>query len=323
MKQYLKENKGFIITIIIILLLYNIHLPYYIDTPGGTININNYTNKKEYKGSLNMLYVSEYIATIPTYLLSYILKDWDRESIKNNQLSNETTKEIEIRNKIMLENSINNAIYNAYKEADKEITIESKKHIIIGTTIPNDFKIGDEIIEVNNKEINNLKTIKDEIENHEVGDTITFKIKRNNKTITKNAQIKQSGNNKVVGIVIVTNYKYKTKEEIELKFKKSESGSSGGMMMALSIYTAISKENLLKGRNIAGTGTIEEDGTIGEIAGIKHKIIGAYKNHMDIVLVPSNNYKEAKKVAKERNYKMKIIEVKTLKDAIEYLRKSN
>ena len=306
-------------------MLFYIKLPYYVNAPGGTIDISNrisYKDKKETKGSLNMLYVTEYVASIPTYLMTYINKDWDLESIDESRVSNETVKEINYRNKILLENSINNAKYAAYKEANKEITTTSKKTVVIGTTLDNGLKIGDEILKINNQEVEDINTIKNEISNLEVGDKINFKIKRNKKEQNIEIEIKKSGNNKIIGAMIVTNYEYKTNPEIKLNFKASESGSSGGMMMALTIYNAISKEDLLKGRNIAGTGTIEMDGTIGEIDGIKYKIMGAYKNNMDIVLVPKANYKEAQKVVKEKKYNLKIIEVNTLKEAIEYLKNS-
>lgn len=324
MYKLLKENISFIITVIVIVLLFNIKLPYYVDTPGGTININNrieYKDKKEYKGSFNMLYVTEYIATIPTYLLSYVIKDWDLESIEENRISNETTKEIEYRNKIMLENSINTAKYIAYKEANKEIKEIEKKIVVIGVTINNGLKIGDEIIEINGKKVTDMNIVKEEINTHKTGDKLNIKIIRDKKEKEIEVEIKEQNNKKILGVLIVTNSKYETDPQIKLKFKQSESGSSGGMMMTLSIYSAISGENLLKGRKIAGTGTIEPDGTIGEISGIKYKIIGAHRNHMDIVLVPKDNYQEAITVAKERNYKMKIIKVNNIKEAIEYLKK--
>ena len=90
-------------------------------------------------------------------------------------------------------------------------------------------------------------------------------------------------------------------------------------MMSLSIYSAISGKDILKGRNIAGTGTIDMNGNVGEIGGIKYKIMGAVKNKMDVVLVPSANYKEAIKVKEAKNYKIKIVKVDTFMDAIDYL----
>ena len=325
MREIIKENKRTIIILLIIYILFQIRLPFYVNAPGGTININNrikYKDKVKYNGSLNMLYVTEYIATPPTYLLSYIIKDWDLEDIGESKISNETPEEIEYRNKIMLENSINNAKYIAYKEAGKEIIVSSQKNVVIGTTLNNGLKIGDEILELNNQKVKDTNMLKEFIASHNVGDKLSLKIKRNNKILTKEIEIKEQGNNKIIGVFVVTNYTYKTKPEIEIKFKKSESGSSGGLMMALSIYCAIEEEDLLKGRRIAGTGTMEEDGSVGEIAGIKYKIIGAHKNKMDVVLVPSGNYKEAKKIVEERNYKMKVVEVKNFKDAINYLKKS-
>ena len=324
MRKIIKENLFFVISVILILLLFNIKLPYYVDAPGGTININNrieYIGKKTNKGSLNMLYVTEYVASIPTYLLSYIIKDWDLESIEESRISNETPKEIEYRNKIMLENSINTAKYAAYQEAGKKIEETERKIVVIGVTEENGLKIGDEILSIDNKDITNLNDIRKELQTHNIGDTIKVKINRNGKIKEKVVEIKEQKKTKVLGVLIVTNSKYKTNPEIKLKFKSSESGPSGGLMIALSIYSAISGEDLLKGRNIAGTGTIESDGTVGEIAGIKYKIMGAHKKNMDIVLVPSGNYKEALKVAKEKKYKMKIVEIKTLKDAINYLQK--
>lgn len=325
MKNFLKENRFYLITIIVAILLFNIKLPYYINAPGGTIDIGDrieYKEAKEYDGSLNMLYVTEYVATIPTYLLSHVFRDWEVEDISNSQISDETPEEINTRNKIMLENSINNAKYVAYKEASRKIEVKAKKNIILGTTIENGLLIGDEILEFDHQEITDLEFFKKMIENHQVGDKVLIKIKRKKEEKEIEVEIKETDGKKALGVVIVTNYELETDPEIELKFKESESGSSGGLMMALSIYSAISGEDILKGRNIAGTGTIDMDGNVGEIAGVKYKVMGAAKNKMDIVLVPSENYEEALKVKKEKKYDLEIVEVKTFKDAIEYLKNS-
>ena len=150
---------------------------------------------------------------------------------------------------------------------------------------------------------------------------LKFKINRDDKVKEVDVEIKDVNGEKGIGIVIMTNYEYEIDPEIELKFKPSESGSSGGMMMALSIYSAINGEDILKGRDIAGTGTIDSYGNVGEIGGIKYKIMGAVKNKMDIVLVPSANYKEASELVKERGYDIELVEIKTFNDAIEYLSK--
>lgn len=322
-KKILKENSWFIASLILIIILFNYHLPYYVDMPGGTININDRIECEScnnINGSLNMLYVSEYEATIPTYLLSYIIPNWDLSKISEQQINNETPKEIYTRNRLMLDSSIDNAIYNAYTEADKKIEIKDKKTVVIATTIDNGLKIGDEILEVDGKKIENASEIKELINSKNNKDKLKMKIIRDNKNKDIEVTIKEDKNkNKIIGVVIITDYDYNIDPKINLKFKNQESGSSGGLMMALSIYTKISDKDIVKGRKIAGTGTIEVDGRVGEIDGIKYKIMGAVKNNIDIVLVPTDNYKEALKVKKDNNYDIKIIEIKTFKEAIEYL----
>lgn len=324
MKKFWNENKFYLLGLLIIIIISNYRLPYYVTAPGGTININNrieYEDLEEYDGSLNMLYVTQYEATIPIYLMSYLMKDWDLESIKESQISNENHEEIDKRNKIMLDNSINNATYVAYTAANKKIEIEEKNTYVVGVIEDIDFKIGDELLQVEGRDIDDINTIKEAINEHEIGDILIFKIERNDKEKEIKAEIKDLDGSKGMGVVIMTNYEYETVPEIELKFKQSESGSSGGMMMALSIYSAISGEDILKGRNIAGTGTIDIEGNVGEIGGIKYKIMGAVKEKMDMVLVPSANYQEAKELVEERNYDIEIVEIKTFTDAIEYLSK--
>lgn len=326
MKKVIQENKFYIIFMVVLVAICHIQLPYYVNAPGGVIDISDriqYDRAKNYEGSLNMLYVTEYVATIPTYLLSYVIPDWDLEDVESSQLSDETPEEIDMRNKVMLENSINNAKYVAYKAAGCQIEVKDLQNIVIGTTLKNSFKIGDELLEIDGKQITTTNDIKELIDKKEVGKQVKVKIKRNHKEIEKRVEVKEADGKKVLGIVVITNYTYEMDPEVEFQFKKSESGSSGGLMMALSIYTALNEEDILKGRKIAGTGTIDINGQVGEIAGIKYKIMGAAKNKMDVVLVPTANYEEAIKVVKEKNYDMEIVKVENFADAINYLKTNN
>ena len=320
MKKFIKENIKPLIFMIILIIVVNVELPYYIEAPGGTINLTerideNY-NKKN--GSLNMLYVTEYKGNIVTVLLSKIIKTWDLYEISNQQVSDEDANDIYIRNKVMLENSIQNATLVAYKEANKKIEIKETKNIVIATTKDNGIEIGDEIIEVDNTPVIDITTIKKYLETKKENDIVKIKIKRNGKTKEIPITLDKT---KVIGIAMITNYEYETEDELNINFKSGEGGSSGGLVLALGIYSEITGVDLLKGRNIAGTGTIDALGNVGEIDGVKYKIAGAVKNKMDVILVSPYNYEEAKKVIKENNYKIELVKVSTFKEAIEYLTK--
>ena len=322
-KNFIKENYKFIIVLILIVLFCTIRLPYYIMTTGGTINITDRVEmdgyQKEDKGSINMLYVSEYHATPFSYLLAK-LRGEEINSNKERQISNESVEEINERNKIMRDNSLDIAVLVAYQEAGKNINIKSKKNIVMAKTTDNNFEVGDIILTVNDKVCDEVKDIKEIINNSEENDVIKFKILRNEKELEIENKVVLEDNRKVVGVVIVTDYEYDLDPKIDIKFKNSESGSSGGLMLTLTIYNAVSSEDLIKGRNIAGTGTINTDGTVGEIDGIKYKIMGAAKNNMDIVFVPSSNYEDAINTKNKYNYDLEIIKVDTFNEVLEYLR---
>lgn len=90
-------------------------------------------------------------------------------------------------------------------------------------------------------------------------------------------------------------------------------------MLALSIYDKNTSIDITKGKVVSGTGTIDINGNVGEISGIKYKIIGAVKKRADVFLVPYENYEEAKEVVKNNNYNIKLVCVKTFNEALNYL----
>lgn len=321
-KEFFKREYKFIVFLIIILVLFYVKLPYYISAPGGTINITDRVKMEGYEnnsGSLNMLYVSEYEATPVTFIWAK-LSGYNITSNKNKQISNETISEANTRNKIMRDNSLDIATMVAYNKAAKKIEIKDKQNIVIATTKDNGLKIGDIILSVDNILCEEVSDIKKIIKSKEVGDKINFKILRNNKEQEIESEILLEDNTKVIGVVIVTEYDYDLAPEIDIRFKNSESGASGGLMLTLTIYNAISGEDIIKGRNISGTGTISSDGSIGEIDGVKYKIMGAAKNNMDIAFVPSNNYDEAIETKEKYNYDIEIIKVDTFDEALEFLK---
>lgn len=321
-RKWLRENIFFITFIILTFVICNIKLPYYIMAPGGVINIDDrisLENKNETKGTLDLLYVSEYNATIASTMLSFVFRDWDLNKIEDIQLNDESVAEIDVRNRVMLENSRQNAILVAYKKAGKDIKINGKKNVVIATTEDNNLKIGDVILSVGGINIDNTSQLRTIINNANVGDELNLKILRDNEELDVVSKVTLDDGNKVIGIVMVTNYDYELDPDIKISFKDSEGGSSGGLMIALNIYNALIEDDITYSHRIAGTGTIDVDGNVGEIDGVKYKVMGAYKNKMELVFVPKENYEEAINVVKERRYNMEVVGVATFDEALEYL----
>ena len=209
----------------------------------------------------------------------------------------------------------------AYNKAGKYININSKKNIVIATTTDNNLRVGDIILEVDNIVVEDISEIRKIINKKKENDNVTFKVLRDNKVTDVKSKIYFDDDTKVVGVVIITDYDYDIDPKLNLKFKDRETGSSGGLMLTLTIYNALVEEDIIKGRNIAGTGTISYDGTVGEIGGIKYKIMGAANDNIDIVFVPSSNYEEAINTKEKYNYDMEIVGVDTFDDVLNYLKK--
>ncbi len=95
-------------------------------------------------------------------------------------------------------------------------------------------------------------------------------------------------------------------------------GPSAGLALTLSLIDRLSPEGLTKGHEIAVTGTMQLDGTIGPIGGIIQKTYTVRARGAEYFLVPADNYEEAKKYA---GSELKVIPVTTLKGALESLDK--
>ena len=326
LKKFIKEYYKELIVYIIVFIILTIRLPYFIYIGGGIIDLNDRIDLKgDEKGSYNMAYVKELHATIPTFLLSYIIPTWDLESINESKIDeSEDNKNIDVREKLYLEEANNNAIINAYKLAGKKVKIidSSYKVIYISNKSDTDIKVGDKLISVNGVKINNNTEYKKYLKSLKVGDKLDVVVNRNNKEIHCYAKLIELNNEKIIGLYLVNMYDYEVEPKIKLNFKSNESGPSGGFMLSLAIYDKLTDADLTKGRKIVGTGTIDMDGNIGEIGGVKYKLMGAVNNKANIFFVPNDNYEEAISTKKKYNYTIDIVKVNTLSDAIAYLKNS-
>lgn len=323
-KNFIKENYKGLIVLIAIYLLFAIELPYSIYSPGGAVNLNErikMDDKNESAGSFNMAYVSMVKGSIPFLLVSKIIPDWDIVKKENITIDGETMDNMMKRERLYLEESINAATINAYQKAGKEITITAIKNNVsyIVSDAKTDLEVGDTITSINGNKINSLEDLKTIVNDLKVGTKVNMEINRDDKAREAYATVYKTEDGPKIGVSLITTYEYDTTPDVEIKSKSSEMGSSGGLMMSLTIYNALVENDITKGKKIVGTGTIDINGNVGEIGGVKYKLIGAVKNKADIFICPLENYEEAMAVKKERNFDIKIISAKTFDEALEKL----
>lgn len=90
----------------------------------------------------------------------------------------------------------------------------------------------------------------------------------------------------VIGVEIVGNYDFPFDVSVQLE---NVGGPSAGQIFALAIIDKLTPGPLTGGKDVAGTGTIAENGAIGAIGGIRQKMYGALDDGAEYFLAPASN----------------------------------
>lgn len=327
-KTFIVEEYKFLLFMGLFYIICTWPVNYYIVIGGGISDVSSrieVSDEYDSKGSFNLSYVSELKGTLSSYLLSYIIPTWDRENINDYKYSEEESyDDIEFRGDIDLKSANANAIKAAYSLASKPYKEISSKIYVIATfdEYKTNLKVQDEIIGINGNAFKTLDEYSKYIQQLDIEDDVVVKVIRNGKEEEIKCKLNEDKGVKLLGVALQIVKDYETDPKIEIKFEASESGPSGGLITALEIYNSLVEKDITYGLKIAGTGTISEDGKVGTIGGVRHKVIGAAAGDADVFLVPAGeNYEETKKTVKEKKLDIKVIPVETLEEAIDELSK--
>ena len=325
-KEFIKTEYKFILFLIVFVVICTWPVNYYIVIGGGISDISDRVvveNGDSSNGSFNLSYVSELKGTTLSYLLSYVMPHWKRVSMDDYKYTtDEDYQDIEFRSELDLLSSNSNAIYYAYQLADKPCEVV-KTDVYVIVKFPeydNPLEVGDKLLKVNGVFCTNLVEFQEAIQKVE-GNSVRVTVLRDGKEMELTSKLYEEENRKVLGVGLQSVTTYDVDPEVKFQFEKNESGPSAGLITTLSIYDQLTKGDLTKGKLIAGTGTIEADGSIGPIGEVEYKLLGAVDGGAQVFLVPAGeNYQDCKKMKKEESLDIKLISVKNIDDAIKKLK---
>lgn len=325
MKKYIKDNYKELIFLALFACFCFYNTGYKIYKPGGTINSSERisgTNIYKSKGSFNMAYVSMVDGKLPMYLLAKILPEWTL--VKDGDLvisDNETITDSLLRDHLYYNESLSNAAFVALKKSGTNFKVDKERFFVIYETKENEsgIEIGDELISYDGIKISDVNTFIKYINTKKVNDLINIEYKRDGVLNKTTAKIYEEKDKLYIGISIIKIKEISSNFNLKVVSKTSESGPSGGLITTLAIYDAITKEDITKGYKIVGTGTIDENGNVGEIGSVTYKLASAVKDKADIFICPKKNYKEAIAYSKKHKYNIIIKSVTTFDEAVDYL----
>ena len=307
MKTFFEKNK----LLKIILITYTFAIfpfgfvksDYYFMSPGPpyqwNIEIEN-VQTYEYEGNLYQLTVRRDEANYFVYAWARLNSQIDlypREVILPDGVTPQELSEISIQNMMTSENV---AIAVALDSLNYDIQSEGDGVLVVGllddSPVKDKLIKNDLIVSINNELVKSVSEFISMLRTYEIGDIVNIGLIRNEQELTIETKLIEHveyENEPMVGFLASTpNQQFIFPFEVDIK-TGNVGGPSAGMMMALNVYNLLTEDDITNGKKIAGTGTIEIDGSIGPVGGVKQKVIAAKRANAGLILVPTANYEEA------------------------------
>jgi len=262
------------------------------------------TEYYDFDGNLFQLTVRRDEASALIYLWAYVDNSFDlypREVILPKGVTPQELSEISIQN---MKTSENVAIAVALKNLNYDIDSKGDGVLVVGilddSPVKDKLLKGDLLTTINDEQIFSASEFIATLRKYDIGETVTIGLTRDIDGIDTEISISteliehiEYDNEPMVGFLATTvNERFDFPFEIDIK-TGNVGGPSAGLMMALNVYNNLIPNDITNSLIVAGTGTIEIDGSVGPVGGIRQKVIAAKRAGSELILVPTANYEEA------------------------------
>lgn len=184
------------------------------------------------------------------------------------------------------------------------------------------LKAGDRIVRVAGKETSDVVILSQVMADVKAGTSVQVKYVRDGDTqtaIVKTGEAVDADNGSkraVFGISVQTAYQYDLPRNVDYERPYAHiGGPSHGAMLTLTIIDQLTPGGVTHGWRVAGTGTIEPDGSVGPVGGVMQKAYAVHRTDAEVFFVPASEVDEAKQGAPA----MRIVPVETLDDILNWL----
>ncbi|MEK3877450.1 SepM family pheromone-processing serine protease [Paenibacillus sp. FSL M7-0420] len=319
--------------VVILYVVVFMNTPYIVYQPGSAsevapmIKVENADPQEQ--GTFMMTTVSASYANV-ALLIASVFNSNAEVVLKETRLQDKTEQEYAAEQVFYMNSSQSYAVQAAYHAAG--VPYEDVVDYLYVFSVPeaanqDRFKPGDKIISVGGQKAADPAALSKLLSVHQIGDSVEVSLQRDGKEIKEQVKLvgvkdkDASAARPGFGVVIGAVQKVEPKEEGKaVSFVDTNvGGPSAGLMFTMEIYNRLTPGDLTKGRKVAGTGTIDAEGNVGPIGGVKHKIVAADRKGAEIFFVPVKNYDEAKAKADQIGTNMKLVPVSTLPDALKYM----
>ncbi|MEN3123832.1 MULTISPECIES: PDZ domain-containing protein [Janibacter] len=197
-------------------------------------------------------------------------------------------QEIEQLNEAQMQGSQKNSIAVGMRSTGTKVP---QRNVVasIATGLPADgvVRLRDRVTAVDGKPVAHVADIVAAISDRQPGDDVELGITRGGTAREVTVRTADLGGGRAgVGIGVEATYDYPYEVRIDAG---NVGGPSAGLMFALAVRDRLTPGAMTGGQQIAGTGTIDDAGTVGPIGGIAQKMVGAQDSGATWFLAPDSN----------------------------------
>ncbi|MGA8255914.1 MAG: S16 family serine protease [Nocardioides sp.] len=202
---------------------------------------------------------------------------------------------------------------SAIEVALREMGIDVPQVLQVGAVTPDmpaegTLQVGDTLLTVDGVKAVDDKRLRQLIADGEAGTPLEIGIERDGEKKTVRITPVQQDGRLLIGIT--PGYNYDFPFDVTINISPNIGGPSAGLIFSLAVYDTLTKGSLTGGYDVAGTGEIYPDGTVGPIGGIEQKIAGARDQGADLFLVPEANCADA--LDADNNGDMRLMRASTM-----------
>lgn len=181
---------------------------------------------------------------------------------------------------------------------------------------PSDGKLqlGDVVVAVDGTPVTTAEEVRPLILAHAPGETVEFTVERDGRRTTVPVELGRRDGTAFAGIFTQTDFRHEIPVDVTIDTARV-SGPSAGLAFSLAIIDDLTPGNLTGGGDVAVTGTILEDGSVGPVGGVAQKAVTARQAGARLMIVPADEVRDAKAHAGD----MVVVGVRNLDEALRAL----
>lgn len=227
------------------------------------------------------------------------------------------------QNAALMADSQLNATVAALSHLGVELAGEGARIAALTPDVVTDrLEVDDVLVGVDGQPITDSAGAAAAVQSGEPGQTVVFEVLRNQRAQQVEVELGESPDQPgqaFVGVLLVTELDVPVEVEIDAG---RIGGPSAGLMFALTIVGLLDERDVTGGLVVAGTGTIDFDGRIGPVGGVRQKLVAATSRPaddrlVDVFLVPRGNLDQARRTPVERE--VLVVPVDDLDGAVDAL----